>query len=124
MVRLSETLQALVMALVFSLALTLGFGTASFASAPDIAVGHHDIATGHHAASAHDACAPEACGDHHADCISGVAHCSGSGCTAFVAPADAGGLGQSGHQTWSLEGTPSLAGVDPLVARHPPRDLA
>jgi hypothetical protein len=124
MVRLSEKLQGLVTALIFSLALTLGASPGALASAPNMHARQHDIASGHHASSAHDAYAQEACNDHHADCISGVVHCSGSGCTAFVAPAEARGLGQSGHQTWPLEGTLCLSGVDPLVARHPPRDPA
>jgi len=124
MVRLSEKLHALVTALIFSVALTLGAGSPAFASASDMSVGLHDIAGGHHTSSAHDACAQEPCRDHHTDCISGVAHCSGSGCMAFVAPVEARGLGHSGHQTWSLEGALCLSGVDPLVARHPPRDLA
>lgn len=124
MVRLSEMLQVLVTALIFSLALTLGAGPGAAASASGMDAGHHDVASEHHASSAHDPCAQEPCSDHHTDCISGVAHCSGSGCTAFVAPADARGLGRSGHQTWSQAGTLCLSGVDPLVARHPPRDLA
>lgn len=124
MVRLSEMLQVLLTALIFSLALTLGAGQDALACAPDVHAGQNDIAGEHHASTAHDACAQEPCSDHHADCISGVAHCSGSGCTVFVAPADACGLARSEHQSWSVEGTLCLFGVDPLVARHPPRDLA
>lgn len=124
MVQLSEKLQVLVTALIFSLALTLGAGSPTFASASDMSVGQHDIASDHYASSAHDACAQEPCGDHHTDCLFGVAHCGGSGCTAIVGPAEARGLGDTGHQTWSQAGTLCLSGVDPLVARHPPRDLA
>jgi len=123
MARLSEMLQVLVTALIFSVALTLGAGPGAVASGPDVHAGQHDTAS-EHQASKHDACAQEPCRDHHTDCISGTAHCSGSGCLALVTPADVCGLGQSEHQTWSLEGTICLSGVYPLVARHPPRDLA
>ena len=122
--RVCEELQALVTALIFSLALTLAFGSAAFASMPDMSAGQHETASGHHESSPHDACVQELCSDHTTDCIPGVAHCSGSGGTAFVAPVEAPGLVHSGRQTWTLEGTRCLSGVDPLVARHPPRDLA
>lgn len=124
MVRLSEKLQVLMTALIFGLALTLGAGPGAVASASDMHAAQHDVASEHHPSSAHDACAEEPCGDHAVDCISGVAHCNSSSYTALVEPVEACGLAHSGHQTWSLEGALCLSGVDPLVARHPPRDLA
>lgn len=123
MVRLSKMLPVLLTALILGLALTLGGGSPAFASASHISVGQ-DTASGSHASRAEDACAQQPCSDHDADCVSGVAHCSGSAYTAFVAPIEAVDLSHSGDQTWSLEGTLRLSGLDPLVARHPPRDLA
>ena len=124
MVRLSEMLKVLVTALIFSLALTLGAGTGVVASASGLHAAQHEVASGHHASSTHDARAQQPCSDQHTDCISRVAHCSGSGCSAFVAPAESCGLAQSERQTWSLEGTICLSGLYPRVACHPPRDLA
>ena len=123
MVRLCDELRVLATALILSLALALGFGSAAVADLPNMSAGQHDIASPHHASSPHDACM-QASGSDQNDCISSVAHCSGAGCTAFVAPVEAHGLAHCGHRIWTMAGTPCLQGIDPLVARHPPRDLA
>lgn len=124
MVRVCKKLQVLVTVLIFGLALTLGSGSGAFAGLPDMHAGLHDTAGGHHAANPQDTCAQEPCSEHNADCVAGLVHCSGSGYTAFVGPVEARGLAHSGNPTWTLEGARRLSGVDPLVARHPPRGLA
>ncbi len=123
MVRLRGELRVLVTALIFSLALSLGFGSAAVAALPDTTVGLHGMASVDHASSPHDACMQDSCSDRIADCRSSAAHCGSAGCTALVAPAAAPGFADSVRRTWAFTRAQCLHGIDPLVNRHPPRDL-
>ena len=123
MTRLNE-IRILATALILSLALALDFGSAAVAALPGMSAGLHDIASVHHASSPHDACMQASCQDRIVDCCSSVAHCSGSGCTAIVAPVNAPGFAYSAHRAWATIGARCLEGLDPLVDRHPPRDFA
>lgn len=120
MVRLCDELRVLATALIFSLALALGFGSAAVSALPGMSVELHHVASVHSASIPHDK--QESCDDRLADYCSSVAHCSGTSCTAFVAPADAPGFAGSAHRTWTLARAQCLHGIDPLVNRHPPRD--
>lgn len=118
-----DELRVLVTALIFSLALSLGFGSSGAAALPGTNVGLHDMAGVDHASSPHDACMQESCCDRIADCCSSAAHCGGASCTALVAPAGAPGFADSVRRTWAFARAQCLHGIDPLVNRHPPRDL-
>lgn len=121
MVWLCDELRLLATALILSLALALGVGAAAVAALPGTSVEQlHHLAIVHPASIAHDADGQEPCDDRFADCCSSLAHCSG---IALVAPADAPGFAGSAHRTWTLAGAQCLHGIDPLVNRHPPRDL-
>lgn len=120
MVWLCDELRVLATALIFSLALALGFGFAAIAALPGTSVELHHLASVHPASIPHDAYKQEPCDDRLADCCSSVGHCSG---TVFVTPADAPGFAGSAHRTWTLARAQCLHGIDPLVNRHPPRDL-
>jgi hypothetical protein len=111
-------------ALIFSLALALGFGSAAVAALPDTVGGHHDIASVHHASSPHDTCTQASCSDQIGGCCSSAAHCGGSGCSAFVAPVGAPGFAHRPHWAWAIAGAQRLEGLDSAVNRHPPRDIA
>ena len=124
MVRLCKELRVLATALILSLALALGLGSTAFAGLPDMPAGLHDVAGVHHASSSYEPCMQAPCSDQNADCISSLAHCSGAGCAALVEPVEARGVAHSGQRIWALAGALCLRGIDPLVARHPPRHLA
>jgi len=123
MVRLSEELRVLAV-LIFSLAFALGSGSVAMSASPDVPAGLHDIAGVQHASILHNACVHAPCSDQTADCCSSVAQCCGAGCTAVVAPVEPPGFMYSLHRAWTLAGARCLKGLDPLVSRHPPRDLA
>jgi hypothetical protein len=135
MAHLTEQFRVVAAALIVSLALMLAFGSLATAGSHS-ATGPHDIIAIPYAWDARDSCNPvgstsgttDRCSDAtmHAscigDCCSDVAHCSGTGCFAFVALADAPNLADSAHRAWALARAQCLQGLDPLVNRHPPRD--
>lgn len=124
MLRLCDELRVLTTALIFSLALALGFSAAAVAGLPYAAAGLHDIASDHHVSSPHDTSTQASCGDQVADCCSSAMHCSGSGCSALVAPVGPPGFAYCPHGAWVIAGARRLEGLDPAVNRHPPRDIA
>ncbi len=123
MTRLSDEIRVLATVLIFSLAVALGYGSVANAALPVTSVELHDMAGVHHASSPHDACMQESCGDRLADCCSSVAHCTGASCSAFVAPVGAPGFAYCPPRAWTTAEARCLKGLDPLVNRHPPRDL-
>jgi hypothetical protein len=123
MIRLIGEIRVLAAVLVLSLALALCYGSAANATSPGTSVELHDMADVHHASNPHEAYVQESCGDQLTDCCLSVAHCSSASCSAFVAPVGAPGFAYCQPRAWTTADARCLKGLDPLVNRHPPRDL-